>query len=92
MIQCVKKGYKKYSAMRVQGVLGQARYFSHCSAFCQHANLLLRIGVTDGLLEPEEGLADQAFASDFEHRILRRCKLVHCHWFWSQVNPPQQSI
>lgn len=44
----------------------------------------------DGLLEPEEGIANQVFASDFAHRILRRCKLVHCHWLWSQVNPPQQ--
>lgn len=93
MIQCVK-GYKKCNALCVQAVGGQARYFSYHSAFCQHTNFLLHIDVIDGLLELEEGIANQAFASGFAHCILRRCKckLVHCHWLCSQVNPPQQSI
>lgn len=88
----VIKDIKKYNALHVQAVWGQARYFSHYSAFCQHANLLLHIDVIDGLLEPEEEIANQASASDFPHHILRRYKLAHCHWPWNQVNPPQQSI
>lgn len=27
--------------------------------------------------------------SGFAPQILRRSKLVHCHWLWSQLNPPQ---